>query len=170
MSITLILKDETKLIYNTETPITATKLLFELLYYGNNYAVDNFTMVRYTGPGATTLNLTNCMIKELYLKCNELFLYETKDDRNIKQKSLTYMNSHIILNPDISYYVDGNIINRKWCIATLVSGNRCGASSMGDNICCIDHLRRNPTIDDIKMNYYEIKRELSNDYLQSKMN
>ena len=170
MSITLILKDETKLIYNTETPITATKLLFELLYYGYNYVADNFTMVRYTGPGATTLNLTNCMIKELYLKCNELFLYETRYDINIEHKSLTYMNSHIILNPNISYYVDSNIINRKRCIATLVSGNRCGASSMGDNICCIEHLRRNPTIDDIKMNYYEIQRELTNDYLQSKMN
>lgn len=169
MQITLILKDKTKLIYRTETPITATKLLFELLYYGNNYDADIFEMIRYTGPGSTTKNLTNNMIKELYLKNFELFLYETEDERNIKQLSLTYKDSHI-LNPDISYYVDGNMINRRRCIATLVSGNRCGASCMADNICCIEHLRRNYTIDDIKMNYYEIKRELTNEYLESIMN
>jgi len=171
MSITLILKDETKLIYHTETPITATKLLFELLYYGYNYTADNFTMVRYNGPDSTTLGLTNCMIKELYLRCNELFLYKSKNDRNTKQnKPFTYKDSHIILNPDISYYVDGNMINKSRCIATLVSGDRCTASCVGNNICCIKHLRRNPTIDDIKMNFYEIQRELTNDYLQSKMN
>ena len=169
MSITLILKDTTKLIYRTETPITATKLLFELLYYGNNYDADNFEMIRYTGLFSTTKNLTNNMIKELYLKNYELFLYETEENRNIRHNPLTYENTNVILDSEITYYVDGNMINRRRCIATLVSGDRCGASCMDDNICCIEHLRRNPTINDIKMNYYEIKRELTNEYLESKM-
>lgn len=169
MQLRLILRDGTLLQYVTPVPITATKLLFELLYYGNNDMANNFQMIRYSGPDSITLNLTDKMIIGLYLKNTELFLYRNKHDCDSNQRKLTYTDNNYILDNTLYYYVSGNNIIKRQCIATDIQGNRCNASCNGNNICCIEHLRNNLTLNDIKMNHVEIKRELYYEYFKSKI-
>ena len=165
MQINLLFKDGTELIYKDDTvaSVSASKLLFELLYYGNIDDANIFTIVPYT-------NMKKDLFVQLYIQKNLLVLYQSHTDLYKQCNPLTYEDSDVILDPTIRYYVDGFYIDRKLCIATLPNGTRCQMyiNSSDNNVCCIDH-RRTGNID-ITLNYYELMRIYNDEYLHKILN
>lgn len=155
--------DKNYLIYNKTHPITIDDFMIILRRFAY-YDDPNFVHI-------SNDNMTTLTFKELYLRNYDLYVSAImNEDGTLMTRDKWVLNHYIdykvyqryltntIHNMDI--HIGMEIINRRQCVATLTNGQRCSMSCVNDNIGCLDHFRHTLTEDDIKLNHFEIEREI----------
>ena len=154
--------DTNFLIYNKTHNITIDEFMIILRKFAY-YDDPNFVHI-------SNDNMNTLMFKELYLRNYDLYLDAVVlDDGKLITRDKWMVNYHIDYMVYQTYltkniHIGMDIINRRQCIATLTNGQRCTMSCVNDNIGCLDHFRYTLTEDDIKLNEFEIDREILKSY------